>query len=80
MRRLQLDEAAVGIPSDMPIYDVQTDFPFFYEPRSQYTDMLQRVGEAEPEMLRLLEEPDYPLPYPGAREILRWEMTMVSTS
>ena len=73
----QMDEAAVGIPPGMPIYDVQTDFPHHFQPRSKYADMLARVAEASPDMLRLLDTPDYPLPYPGARHILRWETTMV---
>jgi hypothetical protein len=75
--RLQMDEAAVGIPPGMPIYDVQTDFPHHFQPRSKLGDMVARVAKASPEMLNLLRVPAYPLPYPGARSILRWETTMV---
>ena len=73
----QLDEAAVDVPEDMPLYDTQTDFPWHFQPHAPYADMLARVAEAAPQMLQLLDAPDHPLPYPGAQHILRWETTMV---
>jgi hypothetical protein len=59
------------------MYDVRTDMPWHFEPRSKQMELLQRIAEAEPELLEMLEEEEYPPPYPGARPILEWESQMV---
>ncbi len=60
------------------MYDVRTDMPWHFEPYQPYMDLLNRVADAEPELLEQLEEDDYPPPYPGARSILHWTSTMVT--
>jgi hypothetical protein len=73
----QLDDMSVGVPRDMPMYDMRSDVPWFYEPRSRHADLLARVAAQDPALLAMLAEPEPPLPYPGARPILRWETQMV---
>ena len=73
----QLDEAAVPVPGGIPIYDMRTDFPWHYEPKMRWAEMLERVAAADPDILKTLDLEDYPAPYPGARSILHWETYMV---
>ena len=73
----QLDDLSVGVPRDMPMYDMRSDVPWFYEPQTKYADLLERVAAEDPALLAMLDEPEPPLPYPGARHILHWETQMV---
>ena len=75
----QMDEAAIQVPDDMPMYDVRTDIPWHFEPRMPYADMLERIREADPELLEVLDEEEHPPPYPGAKSILHWTTNMVRT-
>ena len=61
----------------MPIYDLQTDIPGFYESRMPFTERLNRILETNPEMIEMLLSPVPPPPYPGAKDILRWQTHMV---
>ena len=61
----------------MPIYDLQTDIPWFYDSHMPFTERLNRVLETNPEMIEMLLSPEPPPPYPGAKDILRWETHMV---
>ena len=77
---MQLNDVSVKVPEGIPIYDMRTDIPWHYKPQSKWADMLERVAAANPDMLKMLEMPEYPAPYPGARSILRWETYMVRSS
>lgn len=77
----QLHEASQDVPPGLPLYDLQTTFPYFYEPRNPAFELLEKVKEEDPDtyqnfldsMDREEEEP----PHPGARQIVHWETNLV---
>lgn len=74
---LQLDGASLKVPDGVPIYDLQTDIPWFFEAQAPYTDLVQRTLETNPELVELLLAPEHPKAHPEAKSILRWETNMV---
>jgi hypothetical protein len=74
---LQLHENSIKVPEGLPIYDLQTDIPWFFEAKTPWADTVRRTLETNPELIQLLKSPDPPKPYPGAKSILRWETNMV---
>ncbi len=74
---LQLDGASLKVPDGVPIYDLQTDIPWFFEAQAPYTDLVQRTLDTDPELVKLLLAPEHPKAHPEAKSILRWETNMV---
>lgn len=74
---MQLEANSLKVPEGVPIYDLQTDIPGFYESRMPFTERLNRILETNPEMIEMLLSPVPPPPYPGAKDILRWQTHMV---
>lgn len=76
--QLQLEGNSLTVPEGLPIYDMQTDIPWFFEPKMPWTDLVKRTLETNPELIEMLLAPEHPPAYPGAKAILRWETHMVS--
>ena len=77
---LQLEGNSLTVPEGVPIYDLQTDIPWFFENHTPWTDLVKRTLETNPELVQLLMSPEQPTPYPEAKSILRWETNMVRTA
>ncbi|KAK9842356.1 hypothetical protein WJX81_008251 [Elliptochloris bilobata] len=73
----ELNALSLDIPENMPVYDLQTDFPWAFAPAKPGTDMLQRVLEERPDMADMLEVIPPQPPRPDALPILHWETHMV---
>eukprot|EP00884_Botryococcus_braunii_P001638 jgi/Botrbrau1/11475/Bobra.0360s0003.2 len=69
------------IPPGVPLYDMQTTFPYFYEPRNPAQELLEWKEKEVPGFLEnLIWSPaagEEAPPYPGARQILRWQTNLV---
>ena len=74
---MQLDGTSLKVPDGVPIYDLQTDLPWFFEAQTPYADLVQRTLETQPELIKLLLAPEHPKAHPEAKSILRWETNMV---
>ena len=74
---LQLDAASLKVPDGVPIYDLQTDIPWFFDAKAPWADLVQRTLETEPDLVKQLLAPERPKPHPEAKSILRWETNMV---
>ena len=77
---LQLEGNSLTVPEGVPIYDLQTDIPWFFENHTPWADLVKRTLETDPELVQLLMSPEQPIPYPEAKSILRWETNMVRTA
>lgn len=73
----ELHENSIKVPEGLPIYDLQTDIPWFFEAKTPWADTVRRTLDTNPELIQLLKSPDPPKPYPGAKSILRWETNMI---
>jgi hypothetical protein len=75
---MQLESISNDVPPNVPLYDIQSTFPYFFEPSSRGLDLMQWAEKNAPELLEGLgADTEEPEPYPGARRILRWETNLV---
>ena len=53
-RACQLNALSLDIPDEMPVHDMQTDFPWAYENTAESAEMLSRVLEVHTRAILLL--------------------------
>lgn len=74
----QLEGISNDVPPNVPLYDIQSTFPYFFEPSSRPLELLQWAEKNAPELLEgVSADTEEAEPYPGARRILRWETNLV---
>lgn len=77
----QLTAVSDEVPPGVPLYDLQSTFPYFYEPRNPAQELLDWKEQNDPAFFEnMLLNPaaaEEPAPYPGARQILRWQTNLV---
>ena len=79
---LQEGKDAPVWPSNVPIYDLQTQAPFLFDRFNPVFDDFNAMRERDPEafgqLLLRCRTPEYPPPREGASKILQWEVNLVS--
>ena len=78
---LQFDEMGEegGPPIDVPLWDLEAADPKLFEPDNRFMEALEDLVKTNPDAVASILPSDRqpPPPYPNARPILRWHLSMV---
>lgn len=80
---LQAGQQAPIWPTNVPVYDLQTQAPFLFEKSNPVFEGYKNLRQENPERFAELlqsETVELPPPREGASKILQWEVNLVSKS